>query len=40
MVKGHDFNIKIVGSDITRENDGLAMSSRNVRLSTKDRLNL
>ncbi|XLT39962.1 hypothetical protein HN873_071254 [Arachis hypogaea] len=29
MVKGHDFNIKIVGSDITRENDGLAMSSRN-----------
>ncbi|RYR74262.1 hypothetical protein Ahy_A02g008907 [Arachis hypogaea] len=29
MVKGHDFNIKIVGSEITRENDGLAMSSRN-----------
>nr|XP_025667754.1 pantoate--beta-alanine ligase-like [Arachis hypogaea] len=37
MVKDHDFNIKIVGSEITRENDGLAMSSRNVRLSTKDR---
>ncbi|RYR48977.1 hypothetical protein Ahy_A07g035181 [Arachis hypogaea] len=27
MVKDHDFNIKIVGSEITRENDGLAMSS-------------
>ncbi|RYQ96034.1 hypothetical protein Ahy_B08g091495 [Arachis hypogaea] len=25
MVKGHDFNIKIVGSEITRENDRLAM---------------
>ncbi|XLR15523.1 hypothetical protein S83_043461 [Arachis hypogaea] len=29
MVKGHDFNIKIVGSEITHENDGLAMSLRN-----------
>ncbi|MED6221717.1 hypothetical protein PIB30_057507 [Stylosanthes scabra] len=39
MVRDLDFSIKIVGCEITRENDGLAMSSRNVHLSTKDREN-
>ncbi|CAI0426641.1 unnamed protein product [Linum tenue] len=37
MVRDLDFGIRIVGSDITREQDGLAMSSRNVRLSPGDR---
>ncbi|VVA91459.1 unnamed protein product [Arabis nemorensis] len=37
MVRDLDFGIKIVGSDIAREKDGLAMSSRNVRLSAEER---
>ncbi|KAK1351246.1 Pantoate--beta-alanine ligase [Heracleum sosnowskyi] len=37
MVRDLDFAIRIIGSDITREKDGLAMSSRNVHLSTDER---
>jgi pantoate--beta-alanine ligase len=37
MVRDLNFGIEIVGSDIAREKDGLAMSSRNVRLSDEER---
>ncbi|KAJ0253905.1 Pantoate--beta-alanine ligase [Hirschfeldia incana] len=37
MVRDLDFGIEIVGSDIAREKDGFAMSSRNVRLSGEER---
>ncbi|KAL3517783.1 hypothetical protein ACH5RR_020372 [Cinchona calisaya] len=33
MVRDLDFGIKVIGSDLVREPDGLAMSSRDVRLS-------
>jgi pantoate--beta-alanine ligase len=37
MVSDLQFNIKILRAPIVREPDGLAMSSRNVRLSTNER---
>jgi pantoate--beta-alanine ligase len=37
MVKQYFMNVEIVGVDTVRDSDGLALSSRNVYLSTKDR---
>ncbi len=37
MVKKHRLNVKIKGCAIFREEDGLAMSSRNTRLSKEQR---
>ena len=37
MVKQFFMNVEIVGVDTVRESDGLALSSRNVYLSTKER---
>lgn len=37
MVKKHHLDLKIVGCPIFRENDGLAMSSRNTRLTPEHR---
>lgn len=38
LVKKHNLNVNIIACEIFRESDGLAMSSRNVRLSEKHRL--
>ncbi|CAH9081050.1 unnamed protein product [Cuscuta europaea] len=37
MVQDLDFGIKVIGAEVMREDDGLAMSSRNVRLSPDER---
>ncbi|GER55108.1 pantothenate synthetase, partial [Striga asiatica] len=37
MVRDLDFGIKVIGSDLVRDEDGLAKSSRNVRLTAYER---
>ncbi|KAJ0757872.1 putative pantoate--beta-alanine ligase (AMP-forming) [Helianthus annuus] len=37
MVRDLDFAVKVIGSELMREEDGLAMSSRNVHLSQQER---
>jgi len=39
MVQDLDFPVEVVGMPLVRESDGLAMSSRNVRLSSQERQN-
>ncbi|KAL6564015.1 hypothetical protein OROHE_005255 [Orobanche hederae] len=38
MVRDLDYGIKVIGADLVRDKDGLAKSSRNVRLSAQERV--